>query len=120
MIFVGNDIVEIDRINTFIQNHKIKGLAHVFTQTEIQYCQSKTSPSTHFAGRFAAKEAVKKALLSAFPDLVLPINSISIMNKENGAPYVVFEHNASIQNKSLQVSISHSVSHATAVAILEI
>ena len=120
MIFVGNDIIEIDRINSFIKENNDKGLHHVFTNSEIEYCNSKANPSVHFAGRFAAKEAVKKAMLSAFPELIIPLNYISISNKNNGAPFVTLDQSINSSKLYPVISISHSQTHATAVAILEI
>ncbi|MFQ6609693.1 MAG: holo-ACP synthase [Fidelibacterota bacterium] len=120
MIFVGNDIIEIDRINSFIKDNNDRGLHHIFTNSEIEYCNSRANPSIHFAGRFAAKEAVKKAMLSAYPELVLPLNYISIDNKNNGAPFVKFNQSIKSSYPCPVVSISHSQTHATAVAILEI
>jgi len=119
MIYVGTDIIEISRLNKFIQNYPERGLSHIFTPAEVKYCTGKRNAPQHFAGRFAGKEAVKKAILSAFPEIILPLSAISISNQENGAPFVTIDPGINIQLLSLQISISHSDTNATAVAILE-
>ena len=67
----------------------------------------------------AAKEAVKKAILSLNEDNNIPLNLIEIMNTKEGAPIVKIINN-SIVMENLQVSISHTDEFATATAILEI
>jgi holo-[acyl-carrier protein] synthase len=59
---VGTDIVAVPRIETLIRNRGASFLNRWFTAHEIDYCSGKAVPSRHFAARFAAKEAVLKAL----------------------------------------------------------
>ena len=62
-ISCGTDIIEVDRVRTSIENVGEKFLKKVFTDNEIRYCESKkTQKYQHYAGRFAAKEAVFKAI----------------------------------------------------------
>ena len=61
IIGIGIDIVDIDRIQRMIDRHGMKFLNRTFTETEVAYCQGRKKPAQHFAGRFAAKEAVFKA-----------------------------------------------------------
>ena len=66
-ISCGTDIIEVDRVRTSIENVGEKFLKKVFTDNEIRYCESKkTQKYQHYAGRFAAKEAVFKAISRQF------------------------------------------------------
>ena len=83
MIFIGTDIVKISRIDEIINSKGIKFLSHIFTKNEHSYCNSKFSPSMHYGGKFAAKEAVKKAILSFDQDsFTIPLNVIEIQNSK--------------------------------------
>ncbi|HZT90718.1 MAG TPA: holo-ACP synthase [Gaiellaceae bacterium] len=59
---VGVDLIEIDRIRRALDRHGDGFRERCFTAAEIAYCDSKPNPPQHYAGRFAAKEAVGKAL----------------------------------------------------------
>ena len=59
---IGNDIVEVRRISDLMDRRGSRFLERCFTSNEIEYCRSKSNPALHFAGRWAAKEAVYKAL----------------------------------------------------------
>ena len=55
--FIGTDIVEVDRINKLLLSSVESFKNRVFTATEKEYCDSKSSPCVHYAGRFAANFA---------------------------------------------------------------
>src|SRR6516164_3591440 len=59
---IGTEIVECLRIGHMIQEHGEQFLARVFTAREMRHCQKRKSPTEHFAGQWAAKEAILKAL----------------------------------------------------------
>ena len=59
---VGVDLIEIDRVRRALERHGDGFRARCFTAAERAYCDSKPNPAQHYAGRFAAKEAVGKAL----------------------------------------------------------
>jgi holo-[acyl-carrier protein] synthase len=59
---VGVDLIEIERIRRALQRHGDGFRFRCFTEHEVAYCESKANPAQHYAGRFAAKEAVGKAL----------------------------------------------------------
>lgn len=89
----------------------------LFTDTEITYCDSKAVPAIHFAGRFAAKESLKKALMSGKILNQISMKNIEIINDESGAPFVnILDSNALFT--SAQVSISHTDDHAIAFALI--
>ena len=59
---VGVDLIEIERIRKALARHGDSFKQRCFTEAEIAYCDSKPNPPQHYAGRFAAKEAVGKAI----------------------------------------------------------
>jgi holo-[acyl-carrier protein] synthase len=63
---LGTDIVEIVRVGQMIERHGEHFLQRVYTEGEIRYCQDRKLSYQHFAGRWAAKEAVMKALGTGF------------------------------------------------------
>jgi len=116
MISVGTDIVKVSRIKALLTTKEEKFLNKVFTEEEISYCNSNSNPEIHFSGKYAAKEAVKKALLSN--DLIeqISLKNIKILNRDNKAPYVVIEH---IMGLNYNVSISHEEEYAIAFALIQ-
>ena len=115
-IGIGNDIIEIKRIEKAIQNNNF--IKKVFTENEIKLFESKGKRSEFFAGRFAAKEAISKSLGTGFRNFSL--TDIEILNNELGKPFVIFKNNIETFNNvySVNISISHCKEYATAVAII--
>ncbi|MEE2876676.1 MAG: holo-ACP synthase [Candidatus Neomarinimicrobiota bacterium] len=113
---VGTDIVEVSRIGTLCDEQGGRFYRHIFTDSEVEWCKERAVPQMHLAGRFAAKEAVKKALL-AFGEKEIPLNSIEILRERNAPPQVTL-HLELNRTYECQVSISHTDSLATAVAIV--
>lgn len=62
LLSIGNDIVAVRRIADLMARRGSRFTERCFTPAEIEYCSSKAEPAVHFAGRWAAKEAVYKAL----------------------------------------------------------
>ena len=119
MIFVGTDIVLIARIDKLIKERGEHFLNHIFTVSEQDICNNKSTPSIHYSGKFAAKEAVQKALLSSKSVLAITLRSIEIQNDNEGMPLVQVNRSG-VDFKNLRVSISHVGNYATATAILEL
>jgi holo-[acyl-carrier protein] synthase len=115
MIFVGNDIVEVDRINALIKSYNQSFLDKIYTPQEQQFCNCRKNPNIHFAGRFAAKEAIKKILLQ-ISKKPIPLNKIEIIREVDSPPHIFINHK---ENKDIKVSISHTDNYATAVAIMD-
>lgn len=110
---LGTDIVEIDRIKQSIIKHQNHFLDRLFTKNEQDYCQGHRNPEVQFAGRYAAKEAIAKAIGSGFGK-ELKWTDFEIVNQENGKPEVVFIHSSPLK---ILVSISHCRTYAVATAI---
>ena len=115
---LGNDIIEIARIREAIQKHQQHFIDRLFTLKEKQDCLTYADPAIRFAGRFAAKEATAKALGVGFgKDLLW--HDIEIHNLKSGKPIVKFTQKINIRfnHPNVLISISHSKTHATAIAI---
>lgn len=115
---LGNDIIEVERIEKIIHRYGKQFLDKLFTPAEQNYCLKYSHSGRHFAGRFAAKEAVSKALGTGIGRM-LSWMDIEIMNDQNGKPIVKLSQNAEKRfgHPQIILSISHCRSYATAVAI---
>ena len=119
----GIDIIEIKRIKQNIENEKTGKafLQRVFTSKEIEYCESKKKQKyQHYAARFAAKEAVFKAI-SDFLENKYVINwkDIEVTNNKQGKPILVIDKIDMSKFESIDISISHCKDYAIAnVAII--
>ena len=116
MIFIGTDIVEVARIERVIYLYRNRFLKYIFTDLEIEFCINKRFPSIHFSGKFAAKEAIKKAILSSNIINKISLHDIEINNKSDGSPNISFLVD-NFMIKQLSISISHTENYATATAI---
>lgn len=116
--FIGTDILSVPRIGKILKSkNKNRFKTKIFTKKEIEYCDNKPQPMIHYAGRFAAKEAIKKAFLSSEIISNIPFHSIEIINEEGGNPLVNI-HSNSIGLSTCKVSISHTEEFAVAFAFL--
>jgi holo-[acyl-carrier protein] synthase len=118
----GTDIVSVARIAGLIDRRGRAFLERWFTAREIAYCEAKAHPSRHFAARFAAKEAVVKALPVAWEG-PLPWRSIEIINDRRGAPSVRLDGRfrqavAASNVDRIRISLSHCDEFASAVALV--
>jgi holo-[acyl-carrier protein] synthase len=121
VIAVGTDIVEVVRIGQMIERHGEIFLNRVYTDDEIRYCQRRKEYTQHFAGRWAAKEAVMKTLGTGWSRGV-GWRDIEICSNRNGAPSIVLRGGAreiaeQVGICDVLISISHCRSFATATAI---
>jgi len=117
---VGVDIIEISRIQDSVDKYGDKFLNKIYTKTELEYCLSKSSKYQHLAARFAAKEAVYKALTTGWHE-VATWQDIEISNTLNGMPLVTLTgklKNFLSKDKNLKISISHSRDYVVCMAIV--
>ena len=117
----GTDIIEVSRIKESIEKLGDKFLNKIYTKKEIEYCLSKNNMKyQHFAARFAAKEAIFKAISSLIKNKYeITWKDVEVLNDENGRPYVHFLNN--IYNiEQIDISISHLKEYAIATCIVEI
>lgn len=115
---IGTDIIEIERIRRSIDKHGQHFLDRQFTIKEQEYCLKYKDSAIHFAGRFAAKEAIAKALGTGFGK-ELTWHDLEILADEMGKPIVHLSERVShhFKNPRILLSISHCQSHATAFAV---
>lgn len=106
--------VDIENISRFKDKERAF-YERVFTQSEIEYCESKRNPAPHYAARFCAKEAVFKALSSAGVEDII-ITQIEIYKDKNGCPRIRLL-NSDIKYK-VHISLSHDKEKAIAFAML--
>ncbi|MGL4347900.1 MAG: holo-ACP synthase [Chlamydiales bacterium] len=118
IIGLGNDVIEVKRIEQAINKYKNKFLHRLFTNKEIEKSYTFKDPTLYFAGRFAAKEAIAKALGVGFGKSLSWLD-IEILNSPSGQPIVELSKASARHFKSpnILISISHTKLVATAVAI---
>jgi holo-[acyl-carrier protein] synthase len=120
IIGIGTDIVECHRIGRMIEQHGELFLTRVYTEREIRYCQERKRAMEHFAGRWAAKEAILKCLGTGWRR-GLCWTEMEIRNDTNGRPHVLLCGAAKDIAQQLRISdillsISHCRAYATAYA----
>lgn len=113
---VGTDIVETERIQLLCER-ECSFAERVFTQVELDYSCGKPSKYLHLAARFAAKEAVAKALGGPFS-----WQEVEVINNSYGKPMVNLYGRAKIAagDAVVHLSVSHTKRYASAVAVVEV
>jgi holo-[acyl-carrier protein] synthase len=118
---IGTDIIECPRIGKMIEHHGELFLRRVYTEREIRHCQARKHAIEHFAGRWAAKEAILKAIGTGRSSGIAWTN-IEVRNAPLGRPTVLVCGRA--RELALErgigdilVSISHCRTYATAYAM---
>ncbi len=104
---LGVDIVDVERIRALLERSP-RLASRFFTPEEMSYCERASNPAVRFAGTFAAKEAVMKAL--GLTPAVAWARRIEIVREPSGAPHAI------VRDRSIAVSISHDGPFAAAIA----
>ena len=119
-ILCGTDIIEIDRIRKSIEKNGDKFLNSVYTAKEIEYCEGrKNAKYNHYAGRFAAKEAIFKAISSTLDSKYeIEWKDIEVKNDQNGRPVVNLDDKFMKNIESIDISISHCKQYAVATVVV--
>jgi holo-[acyl-carrier protein] synthase len=123
IVGTGVDIVEIERIRKLIEKQKGRFIDRVFTKAEQRFCQKHRDPAPHFAARFAAKEALFKALGTGWAKGVGWLD-VEVQRQDRQAPVMALHGEAEKQSARLgasrvHLSLSHSDQWAVAMVILE-
>lgn len=118
---IGIDIVKIERMRTVVKKWGQRFLKRVFTEKELTYCFEKKEPYLSLAVRFAAKEALVKAMGSGAP---VSLTDIEVMNMESGKPLIKVDGKLKeiFDDKSIKkahLSLSHEHDYGVACVILE-
>ena len=121
VIGIGTDITECLRIARMIERHGDLFINRVYTDEEIRYCQNRKQATQHYTGRWAAKEAILKALGTGWVRGI-SWRDIEIRNEPGGRPVVAVRGGTKevverLGVAKLLISISHCHTHATAYAI---
>ena len=120
IVGIGNDIIEIERIEKAISKEGFKD--KIYTQRELENIKKRGNRAETYAGVFSAKEAISKAIGTGVREFSL--TDLEILNDDLGKPYVVVSEKLDkiIKSKKedyqIEISISHSKKYATAVAII--
>lgn len=120
-ILTGTDIIEISRIKESIENIGEAFKNKIYTQKEIEYCENrKNAKYQHYAGRFAAKEAIFKAISDLLDDkFEISWKDVQVLNDKNGKPKVeIFNDRLQKQIENIDISISHCKEYAIANVIV--
>ena len=120
VVSIGVDICDIKRIRSIEEKSGARFLQKVFTQHEIAYCEKKVDKHSSFAARFAAKEALMKALGTGLRD-GLQWKDTEVRNDILGRPYFHFYGKVAtlIERRSVFLSLSHTDENAIAYVLIE-
>ncbi|HTR80933.1 MAG TPA: holo-ACP synthase [Bacteroidota bacterium] len=118
---IGVDLIEIQRIQASIDEFGETFLRKIFTDVEIAYCQSRKNPVQHFAARFAAKEAVSKALSTGWSG-EFEWKNVEVTNELSGKPNVILHGKTAgaLEKSKIHLTLSHSESAVVAFAVIEV
>jgi holo-[acyl-carrier protein] synthase len=121
IVGIGTDIVECFRIGRMIEEHGELFLTRVYTPREIGYCRARRTATEHFAGRWAAKEAIMKCLGTGWRRGI-GWTDLEVRNAPGGQPHVCLRGAARDLARQLGVSeilltLSHCRAYATATAV---
>jgi len=123
IVGTGVDIVEVDRLDGVIARRGERFVGRVFTPTEREYCDARPRPVIHYAGRFAVKEAVLKAIRTGWVEGI-SWTDVEVELGPKGEPSVKLTGGARQEADeqgigSIHISISHSEHYAVAMAVAE-
>ena len=120
IVGIGNDIIEIERIEKAISKEGFKN--KIYTQRELENIEKRGNRTETYAGIFSAKEAISKAIGTGVREFSL--TDLEILNDDLGKPYVIVSEKLDkiIKDKKedyqIEISISHSKKYAIAMAII--
>jgi len=122
LVGLGADLIEVERVRGVLERQGPRFLERVFTDEERAYCAGMAHPHKHYAARFAAKEAVSKCFTTGI-GAELGWRSVSIYHGARNQPLVRLDEKgqallAQVGATHVHVTLSHTDSHALAVAVL--
>ena len=121
VIALGLDLVEVSRIRDLLARHGERFRERMFSLAEQDYCENQAEPAMHYAARFAAKEAVAKALGTGFAEGV-GWADIEVLRADNGQPSIALHHGAAERAQQLGigqvlVTLTHTKDAAAASVV---
>lgn len=122
VIALGIDLVEVERIRGLLQRSGERFKERMFREDEVAYCDACADPAMHYAARFAAKEAIVKALGTGFAEGV-GWNEVEVRRAANGMPSILLHGGAKkvadeMGVKKVLITLTHTASAAAASAVL--
>ena len=122
LVGLGADLIEVERVRGVLERQGPRFLERVFTEEERTYCSGMAHPHKHYAARFAAKEAVSKCFTTGI-GAELGWRSVSIYHGPRHQPLVRLDEKgqallALVGGTDVLVTLSHTESHAMAVAVI--
>jgi holo-[acyl-carrier protein] synthase len=123
IVGIGVDIVGIERMRRALERQGERFIRRLFTAAEQEYCRAHRDAAPYYAARFAAKEALLKALGTGWTQGVTWLD-VEVRRNEMGAPKLMLRGRAeevcrSLGTGSIHISLSHSEESAVAFVILE-
>jgi len=120
IVGVGVDVVDVKRMKIVLDARGMPLMKKLFTEAEIAYCSPRKYPHEHFAARFAAKEAVSKAMQTGWSGK-FQWRDVEVINNPSGAPNVVLHDFIAEQlaGCNVHLSLSHTENTVVAFAIIE-
>lgn len=126
-VFCGNDIIKISRVQSAIEKLGDAFIKRIYTDQEISYCESRRMCKFQsYAARFAAKEAVFKAISPKNLDDIT-WRDIEVVKSENGKPFIKladkmkeYADSLKISDQNIDVSLSHDDDYAIATVVISI
>lgn len=119
---LGTDIIEVDRIRASFTKFGERFVNRILLPNEITYCLSHKDPAPFIAVRFAAKEAISKALGTGI-GMQLSWQDMEIVRKDSGEPFVILRGGGLklLEQRGggkVFISLSHTQNYATAIVLL--
>ena len=123
IVGLGVDVVDIDRLRKSLQQQGERFIQRVYTPAEQEFCEARQDPGPHYAARFAAKEALFKAIGTGW-DKGVSWQDVEVHRQDRDPPILIVTGEAkkrseALGTKHIFLSLSHTDSSAVAVVILE-
>jgi holo-[acyl-carrier protein] synthase len=120
IVGIGVDVVDVKRMKVVLDARGPALIKKLFTESEIAYCTAKKNSHEHYAARFAAKEAVSKAMQTGWSGK-FRWRDVEVINNPSGAPKVILHDFVSEQLAKchVHISLSHTENTVVAFAVIE-
>ena len=117
---IGVDVVDVQRMKAVLEKQGKSFLDKVFSDMEVTYCKTRSKPYIHFGARFAAKEAVAKAMRTGWSG-AFHWRDIEVVNDQSGAPHILLSRDVAkaLEQCSVHLSLSHTDNTVVAFVVLE-
>ena len=117
---IGVDVVDVQRMKDVLEKQGKVFLDKVFSDMEVTYCKTRKKPYIHFGARFAAKEAVAKAMRTGWSG-AFHWRDIEVVNDQSGAPHILLSRDVAkaLDQCDVHLSLSHTDNTIVAFVVLE-